>query len=44
MDGICRRCGGALDERDDPEQAVCSDCQYDDWHEEYPDLEPWEDE
>jgi hypothetical protein len=35
---ICRRCGGPLDGRDSPDQAVCSDCQYDDWHEEYPDI------
>ena len=40
---VCRRCGGDLDERDDW-QVVCERCQYDDWHEEYPDLESQEGE
>jgi len=39
---VCRRCGGPLDERDSFDQAVCSDCQYNDWHEDYPDLESQE--
>ncbi len=40
MHRMCKRCGGALDERDCFDQEVCSDCQYEDWHEEYPDVYP----
>jgi hypothetical protein len=39
---VCRICGGPLDDRDSPWQAVCSDCQYNDWHEEYPEVLPQE--
>jgi ribosomal protein L37E len=35
----CRRCGAPVSDSDDP---ICDKCQYDDWHEEYPDLESQE--
>jgi hypothetical protein len=40
--GICPRCGKLI-ESDDEFDQVCS-CAYDDWHEEYPDLESQEGE
>jgi formylmethanofuran dehydrogenase subunit E len=41
----CRRCGCKFEtlEPEMPEGFVCDQCQYDDWHEEYPDLEAQED-
>jgi NMD protein affecting ribosome stability and mRNA decay len=36
----CRRCGKPVDDSDDP---ICDQCQYDDWHEEIPEVLPQED-